>query len=331
MTTKSTNSPKIVPVAVAVLRYGELFLLATRLDHQHQGGKLEFVGGKIEQGETPIHALIREVGEELGLDISGNVATKLGRICHDYGDKIVQLFVHQIWLTDEQYLDFKDKKVGNDGQHIGFYGKEILSQAERFPTANAPILNWLTLPSVITISHALSEFAKQTDWSDCYKQLPHGRTLLMRTGADSQTNAGLIHTLSSQRNDLKFILSLQDISHVASPNVMAVRLTQHELMALDLSSHALPDLPVIASCHDEKSIQKINDLSKIHPVMVVMISPVLPTQTHPNALHLGWENFAHLAKMADVPVIALGGLSPSDVETAYQYGAVAVAGIRAFL
>ncbi|MDO4450389.1 MAG: thiamine phosphate synthase [Moraxella sp.] len=329
MTTKSTNTPKIVPVAVAVLRYGELFLLATRLDHQHQGGKLEFVGGKIEQGETPNHALIREVGEELGLDISHNVATKLGRIGHDYGDKIVRLFVYQIWLNDEQYLDFKDKKVGNDGQHIGFYDKGILSQTERFPTANAPILNWLALPSVITISRPLSEFEKQTDWLDFYLSLPKGRTLMVRTQADHQTNAKLIHTLSSQRADLRLVVSLQDI--VDNSSITAVRLTQNELMTLDLSSQTLPNLPVIASCHDEKSIQKINALAKIHPVMAVMISPVLPTQTHPNAPHLGWEDFAHLAEIADAPVIALGGLSPSDVETAYQHGAVAVAGIRAFL
>lgn len=58
-----TTSGKIIPVAVAVLRFSDKFLLATRHAHQHQGGKLEFVGGKIEQGETPKSALIREVSE----------------------------------------------------------------------------------------------------------------------------------------------------------------------------------------------------------------------------------------------------------------------------
>ena len=68
---------QVIPVAIAVLAYGDNLLLATRHQDQHQGGKLEFVGGKIEQGETPIHALRREVAEEIGLDISGNLAVKL--------------------------------------------------------------------------------------------------------------------------------------------------------------------------------------------------------------------------------------------------------------
>lgn len=147
MNTNGNSHPKIVPVAVAVLRYGESFLLATRLSHQHQGGKLEFVGGKIEPDESPQSALIREVGEELGLDISPNVAnglmSELGQIEHDYGDKIVRLYVYQIWLTDNQYIDFKDKKVGLDGQTIDFYDKAILHERERFPVANALILAWL--------------------------------------------------------------------------------------------------------------------------------------------------------------------------------------------
>ncbi|WP_169798129.1 NUDIX domain-containing protein [Moraxella oblonga] len=319
----------VIPVAVAVLRYGELLLLATRLDHQHQGGKLEFVGGKIEQGETPNHALIREVNEELGLDIKDNVMTKLGRINHDYGDKIVQLFVYQIWLTDEQYLDFKDKNMGNDGQHIGFYEKEILNQTERFPTANAPILNWLALPSAIVISHALSVFKKQTDWLDCYLSLSKDCTLIVRTQADHQINAELINALSSQRGDLRLIVPLQDITN--SPNIMAVRLTQNELMELDLSSDELPKLPIIISCHDVISIQKANLLANTHPVMAILLSPVKATATHPDTPHLGWENFAKLAQFSDVPVIALGGLSPSDIEMAYQHGAVAVAGIRGFI
>ncbi|STZ08808.1 8-oxo-dGTP diphosphatase [Moraxella caprae] len=144
MTTKCKTSPKITPVAVAVLRYGDEFLLAIRHAHQHQGGKLEFVGGKIESNETPQTTIIREVGEELGLDISTNSMCEFGQICHDYGDKMVRLYVYEIALTDSQYLDFKDKKFGLDNQALLWLDKMTLLQSdERFPQANQQILVWL--------------------------------------------------------------------------------------------------------------------------------------------------------------------------------------------
>ena len=323
---------KIIHVSVAVLRFFDEFLLAIRHGHQHQGGKLEFVGGKIEWGETPESALIREVKEELGLDVADNIMTKLGRICHDYGDKIVQLYVYQVWLNNRQYLDFKDKNIGLDGQAIGFYGKDVLlGQKNNFPVANQMILTWLTLPSVIAISHQLSHFSHTDDWLNHYQNLAQGGTLLIRTQADTDTNTQLIRALSTQREDLCFILSLQDVKYAHTSKALAVRLTQNELLDLDLSMPNLPNLPIIVSCHDMASLHKVNALAKIHPVMAVLLSPVLPTKTHPDRPCLGWVRFNELSEMSDVPVIALGGLSPSDLSQAWAFGAVAVAGIRAFV
>lgn len=144
MTTKCETPPKITPVSVAILRYCDKFLLATRHVYQHQGGKLEFVGGKIKSNETPQTALIREVSEELGLDICTNTMRKIGQICHDYGDKVVKLYVYEIILTDNQYLDFKDKKFGLDNQALLWLDKvTLLQSSRRLPQANQQILAWL--------------------------------------------------------------------------------------------------------------------------------------------------------------------------------------------
>lgn len=325
---------KVVQVAVAVIKYEQAgvakYLLATRHAHQHQGGKLEFVGGKIEPNESAKSALIREVREELGLDICQNLITKMGKIHHDYADKSVCLHIYQVLLNDVQYLDFKDKKVGLDAQAIGFYDLAfILSHKACFPSANAPILTWLTLPKQLVISHELAFFNEQTDWLDCYKKLPAGSTLLMRTLADAKTNAELMEQLSDG-GDVQFVVSCQDAA-VWSESVLAVRLTQNELMALDLAELSLPDYPVIVSCHDEASIFKANELAKIHPVMAILLSPVLPTLTHPDAPSLGWEEFARLSKLSFVPVVALGGVNAADLPKALAHGAVAVAGIRGFI
>jgi 8-oxo-dGTP diphosphatase len=45
---------------------------------------------------------------------------------------------------------------------------------------------------------------------------------------------------------------------------------------------------------------------------------------------LGWEQFAQYAKSSDLPVFALGGLSPTDLSIAQQYGAYGIAGISQF-
>lgn len=69
---------KVVNVAVAVIHFNKQYLLGFRQASQHQGNRYEFVGGKIEPNETPAQGLIREVHEEIGLDIAQNTAVKMG-------------------------------------------------------------------------------------------------------------------------------------------------------------------------------------------------------------------------------------------------------------
>jgi 8-oxo-dGTP diphosphatase len=105
-------------------------LLALRHQHLHQGGKWEFPGGKIESNETVEQAIIREISEEVSLDVESTAPMMV--LEHDYGDKLVCLHVH--WVKD-----FRGQAEGVEGQEIKWVEVNQLSEFE-FPAANQPIL-----------------------------------------------------------------------------------------------------------------------------------------------------------------------------------------------
>ena len=87
---------KLIHVAVAVIVRDGRILIARRPEHVHQGGLLEFPGGKVEPGETVQQALVREIAEETGLRVPAETLEPVIGIRHDYGDKHVFL---DVWQT----------------------------------------------------------------------------------------------------------------------------------------------------------------------------------------------------------------------------------------
>lgn len=73
-----------LPIAVcaAVIEQQGRFLLTRRPNDKQQGGKWEFPGGKIETGESPHDSLIRELREELDIEIT--VGPVLETVYHHY-------------------------------------------------------------------------------------------------------------------------------------------------------------------------------------------------------------------------------------------------------
>lgn len=64
-------------------------LVAQRPAHKHLGLKWEFPGGKVEPGELPEQALVREITEELGCTIV--IDRALPRFTHDYGTVVIEM------------------------------------------------------------------------------------------------------------------------------------------------------------------------------------------------------------------------------------------------
>lgn len=85
---------KTVRVVAAVIRDNDR-ILATARGYGEYKGWWEFPGGKIEEGESPEQALIREIREELGVEIE--VHDLIGIIDYDY--ETFHLHMNCYWAT----------------------------------------------------------------------------------------------------------------------------------------------------------------------------------------------------------------------------------------
>ena len=82
------KSAPVVVVCALIEREGRL-LLARRPAHKHPALKWEFPGGKVEAGEAPEAALVREIREELGCEVE--IVSALPRCRHAYDALVVEL------------------------------------------------------------------------------------------------------------------------------------------------------------------------------------------------------------------------------------------------
>ena len=370
ITATANKSPaQIVNVAVAVIHYQQRYLLGYRHASQHQGDRYEFVGGKIDEGEAAIAALIREVSEETAIDISGNHAIKLGRLHHDYGDKHVCLHVYNVELSAAQYQQHKNDEFGLEGQALVWVDQaDLLANKYDLPAANITILTWLSLPALITITYPLAHFATQADsqkaWLNFHqKNIAQNAWVYIRV-KDKQAKP-YASSLLKARSDIKAILPITDSGFINNfdtflidsdtnaakhnkglgKQLAASHLNHAEVMTyydnlqvnFDSNKHLYANQHLVLSCHDVQSIKAANALAKMRlqynlpPIIAIFISPVLTTQSHPDTEPLGWQQWSELAQLADMPVIALGGLSPDISHLASSYGATGIAGIRQFL
>ena len=94
-----TGVPVILVTAVALVDMDGRILLARRPAGKSMAGLWEFPGGKVQDSETPEAALIRELHEELGIDVSESCLAPFTFASHEYDDfhLLMPLFVCRVW------------------------------------------------------------------------------------------------------------------------------------------------------------------------------------------------------------------------------------------
>ncbi|MDA8477194.1 8-oxo-dGTP diphosphatase MutT [Citrobacter sp. Awk 4] len=122
---------KILQIAVGIIRnpQNEIFITQRAAD-AHMANKLEFPGGKIELGETPEQALIRELQEEVG--ITPQDATLFDTLEYKFPDRHITLW---FWLVES----WEGEPWGREGQPGQWIAQSELD-AKDFPPANEPVI-----------------------------------------------------------------------------------------------------------------------------------------------------------------------------------------------
>jgi 8-oxo-dGTP diphosphatase len=95
----TTVRPVVLVATVALVDVDGRVLIARRPEGKTMEGLWEFPGGKIEDGETPEAALIRELKEELGIDTERSCLAPFTFASHTYDDfhLLMPLYVCRVW------------------------------------------------------------------------------------------------------------------------------------------------------------------------------------------------------------------------------------------
>ncbi|MBI3480949.1 MAG: Nudix family hydrolase [Nitrosomonadales bacterium] len=319
----SLNNPiektKIVEVAAAVLQCPDnSFLLAQRPSDKIWAGYWEFPGGKVEPGETPYHALVRELREELGITVT-TAYPWLTRV-FTYPHATVRLHFFRVTAWSGELHP-------HEGQQFAWQSTSLApprgEKVSPMLPANAPVLRALELPALYAISN-VQELGEQEFMRRLEAALHNGLRLVQLR--EKNYERGALRALAMQmlpllrQHDVRLIINA-DIELAGEIGADGVQLTGAQLAELG-------ERPALdwcaASCHNAGELRRAEALG----CDFALLSPVLATQSHPGAPHLGWENFAAVAAGASIPVYALGGLTRDDMQTAWQHGAHGIALLR---
>jgi 8-oxo-dGTP diphosphatase len=309
----------IVEVAAAVMLRadGNEFLLARRPEGKVYAGYWEFPGGKVEAGETVRAALVRELREELGISVTA-CSPWLTRV-FTYPHATVRLNFWRVTAWDGEIgITSPLEHSAVDWQKCG----KSASVAPILP-ANDPILKALALPTTMAITMGEIEGVER-QLERLEEALDKGLRLIQVRDkgwpvAQRLWFAEAVTRIARQRGALVLINDDEEIARQVGAD--GVNLTATRLKACARR----PDFDWVgASCHSAGELAHAAELGLDY----ALLSPVLPTPTHPDAAYLGWDEFSKLIDGCPLPVFALGGMKKELLATAQGHGAHGIALMR---
>lgn len=338
-----------VAVGVVIDDAGQI-LVGQRVAGKPYAGWWEFPGGKFEAGEDAHAALVRELDEELGIAVERSDPWVVRE--HVYEHAHVRLHFRRV-------LRWRGTARGREGQAIAWCDPAAIPVAPLLPAAIATV-RWLALPRRYWLSDAtrlgvdpfLAAFEARIRRLAGQWAVPANRAMVllrepglapsevgrladgMRERIRAAGLAGRLPLLASSRHPgLRLADADDDGPHWPHwPHGVGCHLTGRDLehqraVVASGGAPASRDGPSLlgASCHQPDDLLAAERIGADFAVY----GPVLPTASHPRTAGIGWDGLAAAIALTPVPVYALGGVAPADLDRAMRAGAHGIAMQRA--
>lgn len=289
-------------------------LLARRTEGRDLAGLWEFPGGKHEPGESAEAALVRELHEELGIEV--DIGAPLINVPQRYPDKRLRLDVRSI-------AAWRGHARGLEGQALVWVPPQKLA-SYAMPPADRPVVAALLQPAHYLVTPPPA--GEDAVWlGQLERALADGVRRVQLRAPDF--DAGRWRALVAQaarlcRHAGAEVLVNGDVA-LAIEFGLGLHLPSRFLH--DLSERPIPPgLPLAASCHEVDDLLAAESLGCDFAVL----GTLKPTPSHPSVAGIGWDGFAAMRERVSLPIYAIGGLTTADVDEARSHGAQGIAAIR---
>ncbi len=305
---------KLTEVAAAVIEKPDgSFLLGQRAPETFYPGYWEFPGGKVEAGETPRDALVRELHEELEIEVLRATPWIVREHVYEHAHVRLHFFRVTEWrgeIKDHVHSALEWQRPG------------ATTVSPMLP-ANAPVLAALALPDVYGVTHA-HEIGVPSQLTFLERALQGGLRLVQLREAKLPTDQREAFAAAAaalcQRHGARLLVN-GDAQLAWAVGADGLHLTSEQLKSL----RSRPNFPLVAaSCHDATELE----LAAECQLDFAVLGAVKPTASHPGHPGLGWPAVAKLLENYPLPVYAIGGLDRRDLADGRLVGAHGIAAIR---
>lgn len=309
------TSPAIHVMAGVITDVRGRILLARRTLGRDLAGLWEFPGGKVDPGETPEQALVRELREELGIE--AEIGAPL--IC------VPQQMPHKrIVLNVRHIAAHRGQPRGLDGQALAWVPREKLP-SYAMPPADRPVVAALLQPDRYLVTPSPFHTSDDAWLAALDASLASGVSRVLLRAPD--VGAGRWRTLVAEAVARCAVHRAEVLVHGDQALAEAHGIGLH-LPAAGLMKRRKRDFPenmaFAASCHDADQLRHAESLGCDFAVL----GAIKPTASHPGQPGIGWAQFALLREHTSLPIYAIGGLNAGDLADARTQGAQGVAAIR---
>jgi len=170
-------------------------------------------------------------------------------------------------------------------------------------------------PPLLTLITDSSRYSGEPFFDACDQALANGTdAILIR---EKELTSAKLLALASRLRDITRKHQARLIIHTQADIAQAVDADGVHVASADITTIPAirswlnnPEMSISASCHDAE------ELAQAHYAGAdfALLAPVFHTQSHPGSPSLGVEAFRTLAAQADIPVIALGGITTENCE-----------------